>query len=162
MSRRGAVAVELALIGVPLFFTIMACLEVILMTLVSSSLAVATTEAARQIRTGQLQASGTATATTFGQLVCSNMSWFASQCTSNIHVNAQAFQSFGTMTSPSVITGNTFNPAGLQFNMGFHGNIILVKTYMTWTLVTPMLAQAFGGLSNNQVVLSATSAFRNE
>ena len=31
-----------------------------------------------------------------------------------------------------------------------------------WTLFTPFLSQALGKLSNNEAVVTATSAFRNE
>jgi Flp pilus assembly protein TadG len=157
----GAVALELALIGIPLVFLVMATLETILVMLVSTSLAAATNEAAREIRTGQVSAA-TTTSQAFGQLVCSNMSWFGAQCVNNISVNSQVFSSFSSATPPTVVQNGAFNTANLQFATGAPGDIILVNTYITWNLVTPLLSSAFGGLSNGQILITASSAFRNE
>ncbi len=160
-DHRGSVAVEFAMIGVPLLFTILATLETLLVILATASLSSATSLAARQIRTGQLPAT-TTTAASFGQIVCSNMSWLNTTCANSIHVNTQVFTSFASITTPNVVTNGAFDASNLQFSVGNAGDIVMVKTYMTWNLATPLLSYAFGGLSNGQIILSASSAFRNE
>ena len=161
-DRRGATALEFALLAAPLLFALFASLEVILVVMATSALASATTTAARQIRTGQLQKSGTATSQSFAQQVCNNMAWLGGQCVSNLYVDAQVSGSFSTIAPPSPITNGAFDSTTLSFNIGNAGDIVLVRTYYKWKLITPFLNTAFGALDNGQIVLTATAAFRNE
>ena len=61
-----------------------------------------------------------------------------------------------------VLANGTFNNAALVFTPGGPEDIVMVRGYSRWTLFTPFLSQALGKLSNNQAVVTATSAFRNE
>jgi len=160
-NRRGATAVEFALIAAPLIFILMATLDLALVFLVSTSLNAATIKAAREIKTGQTQHSGQTQAAFAGQ-VCSNMGWLASQCPSSISVSVQSFSSFSAATMPSPVNNGVFNPSGLTFNLGNAGDIVLVKVYYQWPLVTPFFSTPLQTLSNGDALIIATAIFRNE
>ena len=161
-SQSGAAALEFALVALPLFVAVLSIVEVMLVVLTSSSLAEATTLAARSIRTGQLQKSGSATSSTFAQEICSNMSWLGPQCASNLSVDARVFSSFGSVTPPPVVSNGLIDSSALSFNMGNAGDIVVVRAYYRWPLMTPFLAAALGAASNGVMVITSTAAFRNE
>jgi len=160
-NRRGAAAVEFALIAVPLVFVLMAILDLAMVFLVATSLDAATTKTARQIKTGQMQLAGE-TQAGFESAVCGNMGWLASQCMSNISVSVQSFSSFSSVSPPTPVSNGVFNQANLTFNMGNAGDIVLVKVYYQWPLSTPFLSIPLQALNNGNAVVVATSVFRNE
>lgn len=167
-AEGGATAVEFALIAVPFFLLLFGTIELALVFLLSTSLENATDMAARQVRTGQMQTAGGASAATFKTLVCNNLGWLKGDCATNLYVDVRTFASFQTVSSPQPITTSgtppkkTFDPTKLTFNMGNAGDIVVVRTYYNWPLITPMVQQAIQTLSDGHMVISSTAAFRNE
>lgn len=167
-AQGGATAVELALIAVPFFLLLFGTIELALVFLLCTSLENATDLAARQVRTGEMQTAGGASAATFKTLVCNNLGWLQGDCSANLYVDVRTFTSFQTVSSPQPITTSgtppktTFDPSKLTFNMGAAGDIVVVRTYYTWPLITPMVRQAIQSLSDGKMVISSTAAFRNE
>lgn len=169
-SEGGATAVELALVAVPFFLLLFGTIELALVFLLSTSLENATDMAARQVRTGAMQTAGGASAATFKTLVCNNLGWLQGDCSSSLYVDVRTFASFQTVSAPQPIvtttsggkTTKTFDPTKLTFNMGNAGDIVVVRTYYSWPLITPMVQQAIQTLSDGHMVISSTAAFRNE
>jgi Flp pilus assembly protein TadG len=169
-SESGAAAVELALIAVPFFLLLFGIIELALVFLLSTSLENATDMAARQVRTGAMQTAGGASAATFKTLVCKNLGWLQNECASNLYVDVRTFASFKTVTAPQPVVSKTvgaktttsFDPTKLTFDMGKAGDIVVVRTYYSWPLITPMVQQAIQTLSDGHMVISSTAAFRNE
>src|SRR5271163_1987090 len=122
-ANTGAAAVEFAILALPFFGLLFAVFEMALMFLVSTTLQNATADAARMIRTGQMQASA-ATAATFKTQICSELSWLGSGCSTNLSVNVQTFSSFSAVAPMNPISGKTVNTAAMQFNMGASGDIV--------------------------------------
>src|ERR1700677_3281640 len=91
-AETGAAAVEFALIALPFFGLLFGVFEIGLMFLVATTLQNATADAARMIRTGQMQ-STSATAAAFTTQICSELSWMGPDCASNLSVNVQTFSS---------------------------------------------------------------------
>lgn len=164
----GATAVELAIVAVPFFLLLFGVIELALVFLLATSLENATDLAARQVRTGEMQTAGGATAATFKTLVCNNLGWLQGDCATNLYVDVRTFASFQTVSAPHPIVTSgtppktTFNTGALLFAMGNPGDIVVVHTYYTWPLITPMVQQAVQSLSSGQMVISSTAAFRNE
>jgi Flp pilus assembly protein TadG len=161
-DQSAATAVEFALVAMPFLFMIMSVFELALVFTVATSLDSATAKAARQIRTGQLQTSGGATASTFAQSICNNLGWLSSQCTGNLSVDVRTFTSFGNVTPVNPVSNGAFSTNNLTFNMGNAGDIVLVRAYYQWTLFTPFLNGGLQALSNGKTVVTSTVAFRNE
>lgn len=161
-GRRGAAAVEFALVSIPFFALLFGIIEIGLIFFVSTTLENATNEAAREIRTGQLQTAGGATASSFKTLVCNQLAWLSANCTSNLSIDVRTFASFQNINQPSPITNGSINQANLLFQMGGPGDIVLVRSFYQWTVLAPLLDQIGTPLSGGQTLLTATAAFRNE
>lgn len=162
----GAAAVEFAMVAVPFFLLLFGTIELALVFLLATSLENATDMAARQVRTGEMQTAGGATAATFKTLVCQNLGWLQGDCSSNLYVDVRTFASFSSVASPGPITSSggktTFNPSKLTFVLGNPGDIVVVRTYYTWPLITPLVSKAMQSLSDGHMVISSVAAFRNE
>jgi Flp pilus assembly protein TadG len=162
-GRRGAAAVEFALVSIPFFALMFGIIEVGLIYFVATTLEAATNEAARQIRTGQLQGQATPeTAAGFKTLICGQLAWLGSNCTNNLTVQVQTFSSFQTVTQPSPIVNGQINQNNLTFSLGGPGDIVLVQAFYQWTVLAPALDRIGTPLNGGKMLLTSTSVFRNE
>lgn len=161
-GRGGSAAVEFAMVAFPFLALIMGILEISMIYLVSTTLENATADVARQIRTGQMQMAGGATAQTFSTAICGELTWLGSACSSNLYVDVRTFASFSSMTQSSPVQNGAVNTASLQFNPGTAGQIVLVRAFYQWTLFTPMLDQIAATMNGGSTLITATAAFRNE
>ena len=73
----GATAVEFAMISIPFLALLFAIFELGAIFLASSAIDAAVEQAARQIRTGQLQGTANNNAAGFKTLVCNSISWIS-------------------------------------------------------------------------------------
>lgn len=162
-DHNGAMAVEFAMVALPFIFTVLALFELALVMLLSTTLDASTAKAARQIRTGQLQAQTTpATPLTFRTQVCGNLGWLQSQCMDDLSVDVRVFPKFSSVTGNSPITGGAIDPSKLNFNVGSSGDIVVVTTYFQWQLITPGLSLGFHTLGNGKALITSVVTFRNE
>jgi Flp pilus assembly protein TadG len=157
---------------------IMATFELAMVFLISVTLDSATAAAARTLRTGQTVADGVSDTTgqsAFQSAICANMGFMQSitQCQSNLYVDVRTMSGgFQNQSPPDEIadinSGNYNNiSAGPNksthcFYSGNAGDVVLVRAYFTWTLLTPFLNKALSRLSNGQAVISSTTTFMNE
>ena len=163
-AERGATAVEFGLISLPILLMIFGLLELALVFLVTTTLDGAVQTSARQIRTGEFQASASPTKDNFKALVCQRMTWLASKCAADLWLDVRTFSDFNSMAAVPPPNGATFNPAALCFSAGNPTDIVLVRAYFEWDLITPLLLPMFenmGGGSGKRLI-SSTTAFRNE
>lgn len=130
---RGGTAIELALLGVPFFFLIMAIFELALLVLVSGNLDTATSNAARQ--SGMLAA---ATPAGVAAAICDTMPSFGRDCGAALAV--------------------TLDPLPAQPGQS---TIVRVRAIYQWPLLSPLLANVLPDGGGN-IALIATSAFRPE
>ena len=178
-SRRGATAVEFALISMPLMILVFGVLELAMILLVSATLDTATDFAARNIRTGVFQQgpSNMKGQEGFRRLVCANMSWLQQMCTqaapkpgdpdpNPLFVEARTFDSYAAagalqQRDPSVFDPTTFNPNQLDWCAGNPEDIVVVTTYFKWPIVTPLIRPLFKNYEGGRMI-SSTRLFRNE
>jgi Flp pilus assembly protein TadG len=161
-GRRGAAAVEFALVSIPFFALMFGIIEVGLIYFVATTLEAATNDAARDIRTGSIQGQTVPeTPAAFKTLVCNKVSWLTS-CSSNLFVQVQTFSSFNSITQPSPIQSGAINQNNLKFSLGGPGDIVMVQTFYEWTVLAPALDQIGTPISGGKMLLSSTSVFRNE
>lgn len=161
-ARSGATAVEFALVAAPLLFMLFSIIELALVFMVSSSLENATTEAARRIRTGATQGTTTTQQTAFRNTICAEIGWMQANCQANLSVDVWYYNSFAGQTLPPPTTGTTFNYANMRFNTGAPGDIVLVRSFYRWKLVSPFLKGGLERLSGGVTLLTAAATFRNE
>lgn len=162
LARRGAAAVEFAMLALPFFALICGIIEIGMIFVVATTLEDATTTAARQIRTGQLQTAGNSTAITFANQICTQLAWLGSNCSSNLSIDVETFAQFQDVAAPQPVTNGVFNKAAMQYSIGGPGDIVVVRSYYQWGLFTPMMDQALQNLSGGKTLITSAATFRNE
>lgn len=165
-AQDGATAVEFAMIAAPLFFIIMATLELAMIFIVSTLMEGALSRAAREIRTGQQQTasagqSADVSEADFKENVCDNMVFLAAHCRDHFYVDVRG-GSFGDAGSaPDPVSDGEFNEDELTFQPGGTGSIVLVRGFYEWPLFTPLMTQALAKVGDSALLMSADT-FRNE
>lgn len=159
-DKTGATAVEFALVAAPFFFMMFAVLEVAMIFFVGTVLENATTEAAREIRTGRFQAAGGG-AEEFRQEVC-DRAGFIIDC-DKLTVDVRTYDDFAAadLTDPIDDEGEV-DDEDFGFDTGDERDIVLVRVFYEWDVVTPLLGIGFSNLADNRRLLTAATAFRNE
>jgi Flp pilus assembly protein TadG len=166
--RKGATAVEFALVAAPFMALLVAILQSGLVFFAGRVLDEVTEEASRYIMTGQAQ-QGSVTQTGFKTYVCtgSNTSALvrALFTCGKIMINVQNYASFASAstTSPTL----TFNPNGTvsntwNYNTGNPGDIIVVQVMYQWPVVLGPLSMNLSNLANGNRLLISTAVFKNE
>ena len=162
-ARRGTTAIEFGLIAVPFFMLTFGLAEVAMIGFAQTSLDFSATETARQIRTGQAQMNGV----TEGEIearLCQEMSNFMLvTCAGNLYIDVQRFDSFvdaGAVANP--VQGGNFDPSGCGYNPGMPSDIVVVRAFYRWQVITPMFEAIFANVGGGQRVLVSSMMFRNE
>jgi Flp pilus assembly protein TadG len=162
-ATRGATALEFAMIGVPFFVLVCSTFELGMMFMTSTTIEAATEAAARQIRTGQLQAGPNNSAAGFKTAVCNGMSWISTaDCMANMSIDVQTYASFSAMSVSPPVANGAIDSSQLTFSSGGPCSIELVRVFYPYTLITPVLEPGLPNLGADQRLLTAAMAFRNE
>jgi len=159
-DRSGVGAVEFAMVAAPFFFTLFAILEVAIIFFGSSALETGVQEAARTIRTRELQLSGGGLAE-FRTRLCEEATALIA-CDSRLNIDVRTYPAFAAadMTPPVDADGN---PLPGVFIPGGPSEVVVVKAYYVWEVYTPGLGLLLGNIgSTNSRLLISTAAFRNE
>jgi Flp pilus assembly protein TadG len=160
-DETAAAAVEFSLVAIPFLGLVLAALQLSVLFFASQILQSATTNAGRELMTGQAQTAGM-TAAQFGQLVCNPISSLFN-C-SNMMVDVESAGTFAAVnTAPPTITydakGNVTN--AWSWSPGTAGAVVIVKVMYNW----PVFGPAGLGLAdqpNGDHLLIAVTVFKNE
>ena len=163
-ARRGSAAVEFALVLMPFFLLTFGLAEVAMVGLAQTSLDFAVSETARQIRTGRAQMGGTTEAQIRAQLCDEINNFIVMSCDGNLHLDVRRFDSFTDASNNALnpIQNNTFNAGGMGYQPGQPSDIVVVRAYYSWKVITPLFEPIFQNVSGGQRVLVSTMMFRNE
>jgi Flp pilus assembly protein TadG len=161
-ARRGATAVEFALIG-PIYLALfIAILQVGIVFFAEQTLQSAAVVASRIVLTGQAQNSST-TQAQFLNAICPKIQ--ALFTCANLMVDVQSYSSFNAAnTSTPTLTydaqGNVTNQ--WSFATGNAGSIVIVRLIYQWPVIGGPLGFALSNLSNGTRLMMGVSAFRVE
>ncbi len=158
-DRRGAVAVEFAIVSIPFFLLLFAILEMALMFFVGQILDTATVSASRLIRTGEAKAQSLSQ-DMFKTKVCDGMVNLV-DCQTRLYVDVQSYSSFASYapTSPLDEDGNITTT---KYTNGNKNEIIVVRSFYAWPVLFNMLARTSTRLANGDQLLGAVVAFQTE
>jgi Flp pilus assembly protein TadG len=159
-ARRGATAVEFAMVAGPFLALVFGIFELGMMLLVSTTLDSSAQEEARAVRTGQFQSAG-GSAASFKSDICDHLGWLAADCNANLYVDVRTFPTFAQVNGPWPVTNGVIDPGQLTFQTTSACQIVLARAFYNWTLLAPDLS-GIAHLAGNKVLLSAAFAFRNE
>jgi len=162
-SQKGATAIEFAMVAAPFLYLLMAIFETGMMLFSEYVIENGVAKAAREIRTGQVQAS-TETAADFKNLVCGNLASYL-KCDTNLHVDVRSFTKFSDISLPAPLNSDgTLSDAvttNASFNTGSALEVVVVRTYYAWKLFTPGISQ-LSNMAGDSRLLTAGAVFRNE
>lgn len=169
-AKRGAIAVEFAIIAIPLLTLTFGVLELALILLVTATLDTATDFATRSIRTGRFQAAHAnqtpeeqeVSKREFGKLVCRNMSWLKDRCEDKLIVDAETFDTFAGAGGSEPAEPEDFDERRICWSTGNPEDIVLVRTYYEWPIISPLLKPVFHSAGHEGRLLSSARIFRNE
>lgn len=162
-GERGASLIEFAIIVIPFFALLFGTLEVGFIVWGTQELENATEEAARQIRTGQIHASGNNTEEGFRTLVCSRVSLLG-QCETKLRLDVRSFGNFGDIApnAPGALDADGNLTDDFTYDPGGPGSIMLVSTFYQWPLLNIITSISLSNMADGDRLLRATAAFRNE
>ncbi|MFN7054411.1 TadE/TadG family type IV pilus assembly protein [Hyphomonas sp.] len=160
-NRRGAAAVEFAMIAVPFFFMIFGLIEVCMIFIASSVLDHAVYEASRPIRTGGVQRESL-DKDEFRATVCERF-YNLMDCNNLLHVDVRTINRFGLTPNgiPTDAAGN-IDPGLLTYNPGGPAEIVAVRVFYEWPLFTPVISRPLVNMPGNKHLLHSAAVFRNE
>jgi Flp pilus assembly protein TadG len=149
------VAIEFALVALPVLFVVMAIIEVGIMLIASVTLHGALEAGARMLRTGQIAAAGDETAQRelFKNTVCAEL--FLTSC-ADVSYDVRSSSSYGTLSLPPLaLDPNTGLPDQPVFLPGGAGEITAARVYTRYTFVTPFLGKIFHDNGNSRLIAYA-------
>jgi Flp pilus assembly protein TadG len=178
-DQNGTTAVELAFVGPPFLLLLAAIFELGLTLTTQSLLDGAARDAARLIRTGQVQ-SQSSPMTAFQTLLCSDLSSIvsASDCANNLVYEVQVFSTFGAASFTPCTQTSTQSGSGTvcTFSAGNGGDIVGVQASYPRPFIIPWVGACLSGGScwvglgtanganpgTGKVTLTSTVIVRNE
>lgn len=160
-NRRGAAAVEFALIAAPFFFLIFGLLEVCLIFIMSTVMEHAVAEAGRPLRTGEAQEAGM-NEVQFRTLLCNELFGIL-DCDARLSIDVRTVSNFAASPIGAPIDGDgELENDEFGFEPGGPNDIVAVRAFYEWSLITPVISKPLANMSGDRHLLQASTVFRNE
>ena len=170
-EESGATAVEFAIIAMPFLLLLFGLVSVCLYYFADFSMENATWQAARAVRTGQLQQSTGAYSgkvtnadrqTALKKAFCDKAFLFT-DCNTKAVVIVQSNAGFSSITQPSCTSnGSVINQATAAFNAGGASSVVLVTICYPWDFGGKLPLLTVHNLNNGALLMQASAAFRTE
>ncbi len=163
-AREGMAALEFAIVVLPFFLLTIGLAEISMIGFAQTSLDYAVSETARQIRTGQAQMGGLSKGE-IEELLCDEVNNFVVlSCDGNLFLDVNRFDSFVEAENgvQDPIEDGEFQDPGFGYEPGAPSDIVVVRAYYRWEIMTPLFEPVFENVAGGQRILIATMMFRNE
>jgi Flp pilus assembly protein TadG len=170
-DESGATAIEFGIVAMPFMLLLLGIMWVSMFYFANFSLENAVWQAARAIRTGQVQQSTGAYAGTvtnedrkqaFKQALCAKAPTFFN-CSSKAVVIVQSNSNFAGINEPTCANNGTMIDQGTAtFNTGGASAVVLVTVCYPWDLASKLPFFTFGNLNDGSYLMQASVAFRTE
>lgn len=160
--KDGAAAVEFALVAVPFFLVLTALAEVSLMALAQTNLDLAISDISREIRTGRA-ASEEMNAQDVQTEVCARLNQIMTMdCSQNLFIDVDRFDTFNDVNNPVPLNNGELDQSQIGFQQTQPGEIVLVRGYYRWEVITPFFQRIFGNVNGTDRLMVSSILFRNE
>lgn len=160
-NKKGSTAVEFSLVAIPFIFLLIGIVETSLMFAGSSILQGATQQAARMIRTGQVQQSGEDPEEMFREVLCEHADTLL-DCT---RIQYEVITMEGGFTDFSEfppefnedgdLEGRGFTPGGVN-------DVVLIRAIYRYPLMTPIMGNLMADGPDNTKLMISTVVMENE
>jgi Flp pilus assembly protein TadG len=176
-ANKGSVAIEFAMIAPVFLLMLMATIESGVVFFSQSTLQNAVNDAARLVKTGQTacftkDAGGACQAITadqFRKQICDEVITLLHTCNkdasgnSDLQFDVKAYSAgFGGVTNSSPLDGTQDLPNMTAFNTGAACDVVLVRAFYRWPIITPGLSYLLANMKGSNHLLATAAAFRNE
>ncbi|MFS2178586.1 MULTISPECIES: TadE/TadG family type IV pilus assembly protein [Rhizobium] len=159
-DRKGAAAIEFAILALPLFMMIFAIIEVSLMFFINSALDASVHKISRMVRTGEV-ASSKITLADFKTRICNDM-LFSFGCSDNLLVKVNVLSDLSSATNANPIDKSGNLVVAETFDIGKGSDYILVQAFLPWRTVANFFSLSSAKLSDGRYLLGSSALFRNE
>jgi Flp pilus assembly protein TadG len=160
-DKSGATALEFAIVAPLMLLLIVAIIELGAIYIADVALGTTTSNIAREVRTGQIQAQNL-TKTEFRNHFCAEMPGFL-KCDPSLEIDVEAFGDFGSaIYQPAVLPSGLLNLALDNYNPGTSCQVVLVRAFYQWQVQTPLFEPFLVNLAGDKHLISSAAAFRNE
>jgi Flp pilus assembly protein TadG len=153
-ARRGATAVEFAIVAPAFVATLFAVLQTTLFLFAQQVLQNAADEVGRQFMTGQIQNAGTSESVLLTNTICPLIDAVFTCNSSTVSINVQAYTDFASAT--------TSVPATMTWDPGTPGQVMVVQLFYQWPIVSGPFGYVLPNLGNGTTEMMGISAFRVE
>ncbi|MGE0740566.1 MAG: TadE/TadG family type IV pilus assembly protein [Hyphomonadaceae bacterium] len=161
-ARRGSTAIEFAIVVIPFFLLTFGLAEVSMIGFVQTSLDFSVSEAGREIRTGEAQMNGVGQHE-IEELLCEELTKFVIlTCSGNLFLDVDRFDSFVDVDNGNPIQNSQFTTGGFGYSPGAPSDIVVVRAYYRWKIMTPMFEPLLSNVNGGERILVSTMMFRNE
>lgn len=160
--QSGVTAIEFAMVAPPFLALMFAIFEVGIMLFSEYVIEHGVNQAARMIRTGEVQQADM-TASEFKSLVCGNLASYL-DCETMLHVDVRVFNDFDEIVLPAPLTAEGDLSAEVTsdtFQPGDPYQVVVVRVYYPWELFVPGMTK-MANMSDDRRLIAAGAAFRNE
>jgi Flp pilus assembly protein TadG len=147
---------EFALLALPFLTVLFAIIETGYMFFLAILLEGATADAARQIRTGNVQQAG-APLGQFQTILCDRLFGMIA-CPQDVIIDVRNYSQFRDAAPPPIAA----NQEGATFTPGNAGDVVVVRVSFAWEFITPFLNQALANSDGGTRSFISSAAFRNE
>lgn len=161
-AREGSAAVEFAMLALPFFIVLLAILEIGMILVLDAAVETSVASTGRLVRTGQAQQQAI-TPQDMKRRFCAEMVLVSSECELRSYMDVRVVNNFtNPLDAGDPMYSGTLNPAKVVFQPGGPGDLIMVRIWYEHQVVTPFLQQALAKGTDGKVLLTTTTAFRNE
>ncbi|UPJ50743.1 pilus assembly protein [Bradyrhizobium sp. 200] len=159
-NRKGAAAVEFALVA-PIFFAVLfAIIELALVFFASQILETVTQDSARLIMTGQAQ-NTKLTKEQFKTAVCARLVTMF-DCANGVSIDVRSYPAFAGVNIAEPIDSAKVYIDDTKYCPGKDGDVVVVRLFYPWPIFVTGLGLNLTNLASGKRLLTATAAFQNE
>lgn len=161
-NRRGSAAIEFALVAMPFILLVVSIIEISIMFAAHSIMIGAVQDAARAVRTGQVQVISDPDEADnfFREQICSHIPIKLVDC-NEIQYSVEVLDSFAAAnTTPQIDDEGNMADPGSDF--GEEESVILINALYYHQMLTPLVGVFFADSSGNRKLLTATFVFQTE
>ncbi len=161
-AREGVAAVEFGLVAFPFLLLMIGLVEVCLIGFSQSNLNYAVSQVARDIRTGRAQTDGVSH-TEMQTAICDKIDELMHMdCDGKLFLDVKSYPSFVNIDIDPPVEDGEFDDSNFGFTPGDPSDVVVVRAFYRWHVITPLLGSVFANAGGDERVLAATMMFRNE
>ena len=161
-DRRGATAIEFAMLALPFAMLSFAILETTVTFTAQQLLSNAADKISRQIRTGNLTLDNT-TAAQFRAMICNEISIIVGSDCPELVYDLKHYTNFADVPKsiPMGADGD-IDSTGFTYDPGGEGTINSLRLFYRWPVMIDFMRSSMSNLPNDKTLLFATVTWQNE